>query len=575
MKNRITIICLLLSICFSLISQTYDEVKVLTQQATQYMRAKQFNRAESIWKELIEKHQDNPEVVKGAFNFYLSLNKRAEAKAILDNYGDAIPSKDLYKAKINYYIIAGNFKEAGKVTDSLFAEYKNNMNLYREIARIFIAGKQYDKAVEIINKARKVANDDYLFAMDMATAYRESDKINEAVKEYIILTKTNASYFYTSKRFLLEMLKKDSGVIDAMEVELEDEKDTKILEIYAAALMQTELYEKALEVYKKLDPSRLLYFANDQYRKGNYEVAILAYEALDKMKLNPTVAADAKVNRARCNLSLYKLNEAERLLKEITEDKVLQSDSYRYRSHANREAREILATLALYKGEGKEIVLSHFEEAKKFALNGKNRNDVEEKIIYHEILFGEFEQAKKRLSNLLSNVEDGTDTFKESFYYGYLIALNTQDPLADSLLTELVILTPQTSNVNDAIYLADISGKLNPDDFKVFMQAWRENKLIRPELAVGTYSSLLGEKPNEEVLLAIADSYIQYGQVELAKEIYEREYEDAVLSQYARLQLVNLSESDPDLRYQMIIDFLNNNQGSAFAPEFRRILSEN
>ncbi len=574
MKNRLIIIVIIVFSCFLLYSQEYDEVKVLKQQATKYVRSKQFKKAESIWTELIKKYPNNSEVVKGAFSFYLSLNKRLEAKEILDKYGKAMPIKELYKARINYNLIAGNFDEAGRITDKMLTDFKSDMNLYRELSRLFSARKQFDKAIEIITKARKMAKDPNLYALEMANAYRESRQLPKAVVEYIKLTKTNPNYFYSSKRYLLQMVKEDIGVIDSMEEELRDETDVKILEIFATALMQVEMYEKALDVYKKLNPTRLLYFANDQFRKGNDRVAILAYSELDNMKIDANVAADAKVKRAKSNLNLFNLEEAERLLLEITQDKELSSNRYKFRGQANREAREILALLALYKGQGKEQVLSHLEDAKSFALNGKNRNKVEQKIIYHQILFGDFEDAKQRLNTLYKAVEQGTDTFKENYFYSYLIALSTKDPLADSLLTELLVLTPQTNNVNDAIYLADISGKLAPNEFEVFMQAWRENELMRPEVAVNTYQSINKDKPNEEVLLAMAKCYLRFGQIEAAKEIYERDFEDEVLGQYALLQLINLSNDDPMLRQQMIVNFLNKNPNSAFAPEYRRVLSE-
>ena len=577
MMNKIlAIIVLMLLLCSSLLAaQEYDEKQVLKKQASQFLRSKQFGKAETAWKELINKYSDQADVVSGAFNFYISLNKRDEAKIVLELYGKSLPEKELWQLEINYLLIVGDDVDAAEKAEKLLDKYKTDMNLYRRVARLFEMRKLYDPAIVIYEQARDIAKDPNLYTNEVANALRMAKRSEEAVYEYVKLIRINNSYYYASKRYLLEMFKKDSGLLTPLSDAVKDDDNVRIQEIYATVLMQAKEYQKALDIYSNLDSNRLLQFANEQYRTGNDSLAVLAFTELLNNQIDPAVGAQVKVNLAKSYLNLFNLSEAERALMEVVNDPVLNSSQYRYRTEAYKEAREILARLALYRGEDKEVILGFLEQAKEFALNGKSKNKIEQSIIYHMILFSEFSKARERLNLLLGNSSPGTDTFKESFYHGYLIALNTDDPAADSLLTELIIQIPASQEVNDAIYLADVSGKIQGEPFKDFLEGWRLTRLLKFEEAIQIYRKLFEQTSNEEVLLAIADCYIELGDIEDARAVFEQEFSDPILGSIATLQLANLSESDPDLQKQIIIDFLTNNPQSAFAPEFRRVLNEN
>jgi tetratricopeptide (TPR) repeat protein len=489
-------------------------------------------------------------------------------------YGSAVPEKQRLQYEINYQLLTGDEKKASELADKLLNKYKSDINLYGTVARVFEMRRFFEKGISIYRKARLVAHDENLYTYELANALKQAELYEEAIPEFVKLTRINESYFYASKRSIMDMLKIDSGIITKLGTVVENESDPRIQEIYANALMQVKDYRAALDIYKKLDWNRLLYFANEQFRIGQDSLAVMAYSELLQLSLDPFTTAQVKVSLAKSYINQTKLDDAFVILKEVADDKNLQSDQFKYRCQSNQEAREMLARLALYKGERKDVVLAYLEDARKFAINGRFSNDVEQSIIYHLIQYGDFIIASERLSALLSSTEKGTDTFKESYYYSYLIALNTGDAAADSLLTELIIQIPTSPEVNDALYISNISGKVKGEQFNRFMEAWRLGNLLKLEEASRIYLELFALNPNEEFLIAAADCYEKTGRFEDARAIYEREFTDIVLGEYAKLRLTTLSTMDPDLYKQMIVSFLTKYPGSAFAPEFRRMLSE-
>ncbi|MBN2830443.1 MAG: hypothetical protein JXR56_09005 [Candidatus Cloacimonetes bacterium] len=575
MKNKyIFILILLLMLHGLLFAQVYDEKKVLMQQANQFLQSKQYGRAELIWKELISKYSDDADVVTGAFNYYISLNKREDAKIIIDLYGSAIPEKERLLLEINYYLIVGEDTQADSKMEILLNKYKSDISLYGIVARLFEMRRYYNTAIKIYKKARVITHDNNQYTYELANSLRMAEIYDEAILEYVKLIRINDSYFYASKNHILEMLKIDSGLITKLRDAVKNDTTAQIQEIYANALMQIKDYSTALEVYKKLDYTRLLYFANEQFRTGNDSLAALGYSALLLEPVDPLTKAQVMVSLAKSYINLLRLDDAAAILKQVADDETLQSNQMKYRCPSNQEAREMLARLALIRGSSREIVISYLEDAKNYSMNGKSRNNVEQSIIYYLIMYGDFTSAKQRLSTLIGSTESGTDTFKQSYYYSYLLALNTEDAAGDSLLTELIIQIPTSPDVNDALYLADISGKVKGEQFLQFMEAWRLSKLYKLSEATAIYLDLFSQNPNEEFLLAAADCYLQLGQIENAKDIYEKDFTDKILGEFAVLQLSALSTDDPSLRRQLIVDFLTKNPTSALAPEFRRMLNE-
>ncbi|MDP8232471.1 MAG: hypothetical protein P9L91_07385, partial [Candidatus Zophobacter franzmannii] len=183
MMNKIlAIIVLMLLLCSSLLAaQEYDEKQVLKKQASQFLRSKQFGKAETAWKELINKYSDQADVVSGAFNFYISLNKRDEAKIVLELYGKSLPEKELWQLEINYLLIVGDDVDAAEKAEMLLDKYKTDMNLYRRVARLFEMRKLYDPAIVIYEQARDIAKDPNLYTNEVANALRMAKRSEEAV----------------------------------------------------------------------------------------------------------------------------------------------------------------------------------------------------------------------------------------------------------------------------------------------------------------------------------------------------------------------------------------------------------
>ena len=545
----------------------YDEKTIMTKQAERYAARRKFEQANTIYRELMEKYPDDWEIVEDLLNNLMRVSKYKETSRVLEEKKDIIPPYNYLRIKIPLLIRNGETKEAFKLGDKYMEDNKNNVNVYQDMSRIYSGSGQYEKSSEVLEEARKVTKDEYLFTLDLARSYQSQSENNLAAIEYLKHLERNKQYLHYVMNNLEGILNRDKNVIKTVKQFRESTENMEVIEAYALCLAYVGDFDPALKQYQILDENKLLNFAEELNKMGNYEVALKAFKQYETMVDEPDLQANVQISIAKIYIRQFKYQLAEDELMLVYNNKKLQTGKYRYRTQSAKLSRLLLADLAIRLDKPSQSVIDYLNEAAEYARNEMQRKDIEFKVIDYRIKSGDLDEAGKQLTKVLSDEEPGTDIYKKSVYYTWQIALMQQDALADSLLGELIINLSDSKLTSQALYLTQITSSLPKEYHEQLFEAWCLRDLYKNLEALDILTEIYDLSGDDEIQLLAAEWEEDFDNAG-AISWWQKEFENPLLHEYADLQLMQHTESD-SLKREYITDFLKENPQSIFAPGFR------
>ena len=547
----------------------FNQKEIMLKQAGRYDNQRQYERAITIYETLLEDHPQDGTVIEKMIIDLIRISKIKKAEKLFEDKGQYLSGLVYVRLGSALQIIKGELKEAKKICRSFLNKYPGNVSNYKIIAQIFSQYRQYEYAIEFLQNARKVAKDENLFAMEIALNYQNLKDDEKAVVEYFKLLEHQKSYSHYILSKLKMILQENPAIIKNIEKAATKYSRQNALEIYALCLVELGEYEKALREYEQLSPDKLKKFAEQQFKLNRYEVAVKAFDSYLQRVYEPNLAADAKIKKAKILIFQEKLNEAKEILNQLYNDKEIGKVKYRYKTRANRQCRELLAEISLMQDAPENKILQYLEEAKNYAFNQKEKNELDFQIIHYHIMIENYSKAKKILSKVLHREEPGSDNFKLSYFYFFQLALMEQDPAADSLLAELIINLPEHPGTNDALFLADLKTAF-ADDWIGFLGAYRLKMLHKDKKAIDKLIEIHAKTENEKILFLAGEWAVNIN-VATAETIFNTEFQDEILQEYVVLKRLQIAENK-QLRQNISREFLKTNPQSVFSPEFRKIL---
>ncbi|MCK4654753.1 MAG: hypothetical protein KAU01_09930 [Candidatus Cloacimonetes bacterium] len=561
----------ILFLIFTCSLYAFDEREVLLKQANRLVARRQYEKAINIYVSLLEDYPDDHIIIEKLILNLLRISKIGKAEKILEDKKNILSGIEYVRLKTSILLLKGEIKQAYKFCKNFLNENSRRMNYYKVLANIFEQYRQYEYAIEILKQARKIANDNHLHTKELAFNYQNLKDYKNAIFEYLKLLEHQSSYYNFVLNRLKKILQEDSAYITTIEKSVRKTDDKKIQEIYALCLAEIGEYEKALKEYETLDSSKLKDFGDRLVSTGNLDTAISAYEIyLGKIR-EPYLISDIKIKLAEIYITQGQLDKAKEVLLQVYEDSSIKGKKYRHKTRANRFCRELLAEILLKQNAPKEEVLKYLDEAKTYAFNRKEKNEIEFKIIHFQIMNEQYSQSKEKLSKILKKEDTSSDIYKLGYYYSFLLALMQNDPAADSLLGELLINLPENYITNDALFLSVLGSGLDGNTREDFLLAYRKKLLFKDEKAIEILMEIYNESQNEEMLILAGEWAIGSNKKDKAVSIFSHDYSNELLAEYALLQKTRITQ-DKIEKAKLSTDFLKLNPQSVFSPEFRKLL---
>jgi len=548
------------------------ENEILKRRADQYKSRKQYERAITLYETIQKNDSDNINNIRDLILVLLQTSKIKKSEELLTSYENKMQEHTYFQLKLMILLHKAEFDEAHRLSNNFLNKQKGRLKNYGATAKIYEQFRQYEDAVKIYLKARKVAGDEYLYVQELAYNYQALKENEKAVKELLKLieNENQLSTFVLSR--LKPMLKEDPSVIRY--IEKNKKEDPAIRDIYALCLGEIGEYEKALKEYENLPAENLFNFAQRMEMSGRFAIAIRAYNIYLVKSADINEKAKTQIKLASIYINQNELSRAEEILLLLYQNEEVQKKKNKYKSRANKQCRELLAQICLMRNAPQGEIVQFLEDAKEFSLNKNDLNEIEYKIIHLLIMDEKNDLAKEKLSTILINENPGSNTFKKGYYYSFLLALMTNDAESDSLLVELLINIPEDVVTNDALLLFHRTGQFSNDSDRTdFLRAFRKRSLYQNSEAIEVLRSIYTRTGLEEMLIIGAEWAMYAGDKLLASELFNHEYSDPELQNYADLKLVEL-ENDHTVQMNNSRDFLQNNPLSVFSPQFRRIMGK-
>lgn len=550
----------------------FNENEILKKRASSYRSRKQFEKAISLYETILKNDPNDTENIREFILILIQTSKIEKAEQLLNTYKNNMQEDLHFQLNLMILLHKAEFNEAKRLSNKILDKQIGNISNYGNVAKVFEQYRQYEIAIEIYLKARKIAGDENLYVRELANDHHALKNHKNAVREFVKLAENRNSYAAFILSRFKSMLKEDVLVIRYIKDTAGKSKNPTIKEIYALCLGEIGEYEKALKEYEGLPAQNLLKFADRMEKNGRPDIAIRAYNIFLSRSINVVENAKTKISLSNIYIQQNDLTKAEEILLELYDDKNLKSRGNRYKTRANRQCRELLAQIYLMRNASQKEIIQYLEEAKEFTFNKNDISGIEYKIIHLLIMNEKNDLAKEKLKDVLKNENSGSDIFKKGYYYSFLIAVMTNDAESDSLLGELLINIPGNDVTNDALLLfQSINQVQSNEDRNDLLKAYRKRSLYKNSEAIEILRSIYKRSKLEDMLFLAGEWAIQSGYLELASEMFSHEYSKPDLQQYAALKLVEI-EKDKTKKKSYSRGFLQNNPQSIFSPQFRKIL---
>ena len=281
--------------------------------AQSYEQQGDFNKAVEIIETLNKKDPSNIQYFNKLNSLYLQLKKYDESAAIINSRINITPEDiSLYGLLGATYYTAGDRTKAYKVWDDAIEKFKTNPMTFRIITNFAIEKRDFEKAIEYLNRGKEISKDPFLYSYDLGELYQITMRYREAAEEYYDLIKANPSQYPQIENKILSYSNKPNALDETIEV-IEKHKSDNISFSYLLARLYIEKknYDEAFDLYKEIDKKQntngadIYSFGEFVYRDGEYKTASDVFKFLLDKYSDQQFTPLAKLGYAKTQEALF------------------------------------------------------------------------------------------------------------------------------------------------------------------------------------------------------------------------------------------------------------------------------
>ncbi|CUU01980.1 Tetratricopeptide repeat-containing protein [Candidatus Kryptobacter tengchongensis] len=582
-------------------AQTQNELNLL-RLAQSFERAGEYERALKIYEELYTQNPENRVYLEALVR--LNIQTKNYEKAInlarlwLSSHPDDI---DMMGKLGDAHFKAGKEKEAIEIWDKAVRTFRNNPGVYRMIADYLIQNRLYDKAIEYLTTAQKIAGVSELYSFEIAMLYEFTMRFDKAVEEYIKILRRTPSMIPSVKSRMSSYIDRPEVVKQILPVLESEAKISKqnigIIELYSWVLIEAKDYQKALEVQKQLDKITfangevILNFARDLFNQGIYHVAVKAYASIVENYPDSKILPEAKFGLIRSNEEMLRLKFGSLETPDSLFYSQLQGVENDYIKFSNEYAGTKYEAEALFRlGLLKLDIHFDLDQAQRYF------EEIERKFMLHlgkeailklgEILTlkGDINSAREKYLYLMG-VKNFADSLRVKFLLAQLDYYEGNFNLALKTLEEISKFTSSDFS-NDAIELMlKIQSNRFPSDEYLKMFAISELKIKQRKFgeAISLLEDINSKCPNcpiaDDVIFTLSKTYfsinkfdeaLKYAEILLNEHPESIYIDDALMEKGLIFQKLGKTELAIDSYTKLISKFPN----SIFVNEARKKIRE-
>ena len=273
---------------FSILAQqnSFDQNQLML--AEGYEQKGDLTKAVEILETLNKKDPGNIQYFNKLNTLYLQLKKYDESVKIINSRISINPQDiSLYGMLGSTYYTSGDRTKAYQVWDDTIDKFKTNQMALRIISNFVIDRRDFEKAIEYLNRGKESSQDPFLYSYDLGELYQITMRYREAASEYCDLIKANPSQYQQIENKILSYSNKPNALDETIDVVEKYESDNISFSYLLARLyIEKKNYDSAFDIYKQIDKkqntkgSDLFSFGEFVYRDGEYKTASEVYKFL-------------------------------------------------------------------------------------------------------------------------------------------------------------------------------------------------------------------------------------------------------------------------------------------------------
>lgn len=179
-KKIITLLVLLVSIAAQAQKNTNEEL------AAQYFANGEYDKAAVLYEALLDATPQSPYYYDNLLTCYFKLNDYKMAEKLVKRQKKIFKGNFYYRVDLGYvYDKKGNPKDADDEYDDCLKDLKAEQSQFNQLTNAFIKRDLYSWAIKTVQKARKLYNDDYVMARELAALYGKTGDKEKMVQEYL------------------------------------------------------------------------------------------------------------------------------------------------------------------------------------------------------------------------------------------------------------------------------------------------------------------------------------------------------------------------------------------------------
>ncbi len=254
--------------------------------AQNYAMTGDYEKAKTIYLELVQKQPWNNQFLQELNKTYLQLKEYDSSINLLDNRIKLNPNDITFYGMLGTtYYTMGKSGKAFEVWDNALMINPGNAASYRVMANYALENRAFDKAIEILETGKSATNNPTVFTYELANLYSLTMKYSDATSEYLEIIKNQPDQLPVVKNRISIYINNHGAFDESINlIRKEAEADPSALDLLGFVYMQNDNYDEAFKVIKKIDETNssggsVLYnFAQGAFREKKYEICSKAFE---------------------------------------------------------------------------------------------------------------------------------------------------------------------------------------------------------------------------------------------------------------------------------------------------------
>jgi tetratricopeptide (TPR) repeat protein len=265
------------------------------------------DKAKEIYEDLYKRNPSNLQYLNSLNRIYVLLKQYEESVKLLEHNLTIIPQDiDLYGMLGSTYYLIGNEAKAYSTWENGLKTLPQNQINFQIMANYAIERRDFEKAIDFLQRGKKVSDNPQIFSFDLANLYSLTMRYKDAAEEYLSVVKKNPEQFSIVQSRLLSYISKVNALQTTVEVfeKKRDEDNINISRLLATLYMQGKMYEKAYSIYSEIDSKlksngiELIRFAQTLYNEHQYELGAKVFGEIISRYPSSQVIASAKLGYA-------------------------------------------------------------------------------------------------------------------------------------------------------------------------------------------------------------------------------------------------------------------------------------